>query len=76
MSAGRRSVESGQTPEAVSEALSVCPRTVRKWIKQFKAEGLAGLQERSSRLCLLTFWINGASSTQQQRHRRNDAPAC
>jgi transposase InsO family protein len=42
-------VLSGQTPKAVSEAVGVCPRTVRKWVKRFKAEGLAGLQDRSSR---------------------------
>ncbi len=30
-------------------AVGVCPRTVRKWVKRFRAEGLAGLQDRSSR---------------------------
>ena len=39
----------GQTPKAVSEAVGVCPRTVRKWVERFQAEGLAGLQDRSSR---------------------------
>jgi transposase len=39
----------GQTPKAVSEAVGVCPRTVRKWLERYKAEGLAGLQDRSSR---------------------------
>ncbi len=42
-------VLSGQTPKAVSEAVGVCPRTVKKWVARFKAEGLAGLQDRSSR---------------------------
>src|SRR5947208_4965061 len=42
-------VASGQTPEAVAEAVGVCPRTVRKWVDRYKAEGLAGLQDRSSR---------------------------
>ena len=42
-------VLSGQTPKAVSEAVGVCPRTVDKWVKRFQAEGLAGLQDRSSR---------------------------
>jgi transposase InsO family protein len=40
---------SGQTPEAASEAVGVCPRTGRKWADRFKQEGLAGLQDRSSR---------------------------
>ena len=42
-------VLSGQTTKAVSEAVGVCPRTVRKWVERFEAEGLAGLQDRSSR---------------------------
>ena len=40
---------SGQTPEAASEAAGVCPRTGRKWRDRFDQEGLAGLQDRSSR---------------------------
>ena len=27
-----RQVASGQTPEAVAEAVGICPRTVRKWV--------------------------------------------
>jgi transposase InsO family protein len=42
-------VLSGQTPKAVSEAVGVCPRTVKKWVDRFQAEGPAGLQDRSSR---------------------------
>ena len=44
-----RQVASGQTPEAVAEAVGVCPRTVRKWVDRYRCEGLAGLQDRSSR---------------------------
>lgn len=44
-----RQVESGQTPEAISKAAGVCPRTVRKWVERYRREGLAGLQDRSSR---------------------------
>jgi transposase InsO family protein len=44
-----RQVESRQTPEAVAEAAGVCPRTVRKWVDRYRREGLAGLQDRSSR---------------------------
>jgi transposase InsO family protein len=40
---------SGQTPEAASEAAGVCLRTGRKWRNRFEQEGLAGLQDRSSR---------------------------
>ena len=45
----RRVVEDGQTPAAVSEAVGVCPRTVRKWVTRFRSEGVAGLSDRSSR---------------------------
>jgi transposase InsO family protein len=45
----RRVVEGGQRPEAVGDAVGVCPRTVRKWVARFRAEGIAGLQDRSSR---------------------------
>ena len=39
----------GQTPKAAGQAVGVCPRTVRKWLERSQAEGLAGLQDRSSR---------------------------
>jgi transposase InsO family protein len=45
----RRVVEGGQTPKALGAAVGVCPRTVRKWVQRFRAEGLAGLRDRSSR---------------------------
>jgi transposase InsO family protein len=42
-------VASGQTPKALANAVGVCPRTVRKWVKRHQTEGLAGLADRSSR---------------------------
>jgi transposase InsO family protein len=42
-------VGSGHTPKAVSKAVGVCPRTVHKWVDRYRREGLAGLQDRSSR---------------------------
>jgi transposase InsO family protein len=39
----------GQTPQAAARAAGVCPRTARKWVARFKAEGRAGLADRSSR---------------------------
>ena len=44
-----RMVLGGQPPKAVREAVGVCPRTMAKWVKRFEAEGLPGLQDRSSR---------------------------
>jgi transposase InsO family protein len=45
----RRVVAEGQTPKAVATAFGVCPRTVRKWVGRFRAEGTAGLMDRTSR---------------------------
>jgi transposase InsO family protein len=42
-------VLSGQPPKAVSRAQGVCLKTVNKWVERFEQEGLAGLQDRSSR---------------------------
>ena len=44
-----RQVMSGQTPQAVALAAGVCPRTIRKWLSRYRAEGLAGLQDRAAR---------------------------
>lgn len=45
----RRVAEGGQPPQAVAAAMGVSLRTVRKWVGRFRAEGEAGLQDRSSR---------------------------
>ena len=45
----RRVIAEGLTPKAVSEAVGVSPKTVRKWVTRFEAEGVAGLRDRSSR---------------------------
>ena len=42
-------VASGQAPKAVALAAGVCPRTIRKWVARYRADGAAGLQDRSSR---------------------------
>lgn len=44
-----RRVLAGEPLEAVADAFSVSVRTVVKWVKRFRAEGLAGLEDRSSR---------------------------
>ncbi len=44
-----QSMLSGRTPEAAGRAAGVCPRTARKWLARFRAEGTAGLSDRSSR---------------------------
>ncbi len=44
-----RVLKHGQTPKAVATAFGVCPKTVRKWLARFQAEGPDGLRDRSSR---------------------------
>jgi transposase InsO family protein len=44
-----QTIVSGETPEAAARAAGVCPRTARKWLARFLAEGVEGLQDRSSR---------------------------
>ena len=39
----------GVAPEAAARAAGVSPRTVRKWVARFRAEGTTGLLDRSSR---------------------------
>src|SRR5215203_2614272 len=45
----RAILEGGQTPQAAARAAGVCPRTIREWLDRFRAEGRAGLADRSSR---------------------------
>ena len=44
-----QAVLGGQTPQAAARAAGVCLATARKWIARYRAEGAAGLQDRSSR---------------------------
>jgi len=45
----RRVIEEGQSAGRVAASFGVCVKTVRKWVARFKAEGEAGLRDRSSR---------------------------
>jgi len=45
----RRVLIGGQAPKSVAASFGVCERTVRKWVRRFKAEGEAGLADRTSR---------------------------
>jgi len=44
-----RRVLAGERAKAVAAAMGVCEKTVRKWVKRFRAAGAAGLRDRSSR---------------------------
>jgi transposase InsO family protein len=42
-------LQAGQHQADVAQAMGVSLTTVKKWLRRFRAEGLAGLQDRSSR---------------------------
>lgn len=45
----RSVVDSGLSRAAAARQFNTTPKTVAKWVKRFRAEGLAGLRDRSSR---------------------------
>ena len=45
----RSVMEGGSSKAAAARAFHTTPKTVAKWVARFRAEGLAGLQDRSSR---------------------------
>jgi transposase-like protein len=44
----RRIIEGGQPVRKVAKGFGINERTARKWLARFKAEGLSGLENRSS----------------------------
>ena len=46
----RRVLEDGQPPKAAAATFGVCRKTAAKWTARFRTEGIASLQDRSSRL--------------------------
>jgi transposase len=45
----RRVIEDGQPVREVARGFGISERTARKWLARFRAEGLSGLDNRSSR---------------------------
>jgi transposase len=45
----RRVIEGGLTKAAAALQFNVTAKTVAKWVKRFRAEGVDGLRDRSSR---------------------------
>ena len=41
--------KAGETPRSIASAVGVSPATVHKWLRRFTSEGIAGLNDRSSR---------------------------
>jgi transposase len=60
----------GETPLSISRAVGVSPATIRKWLGRFRAEGLKGLCDRSSRPQRLRTKASCAQKEQIERLRR------
>jgi transposase len=45
----RRVVFDGEAETAIAAAFGTTAKTVKKWVDRYQAEGLAGLEDRSSR---------------------------
>jgi len=45
----RSVVEGGLSQAAAADLFNTTPKTVAKWVKRFRAEGVEGLRDRSSR---------------------------
>lgn len=45
----RSVVEGGLTQAAAADLFNTSPKTVAKWVKRFRVEGVEGLRDRSSR---------------------------
>ena len=41
--------QAGETPRSIASAVGVSAATVRKWLRRHESEGVAGLQDRTSR---------------------------
>lgn len=65
-----RRVLAGESVESAAEAFSVSVRTVVKWVKRFQDQGLAGLQDRSSRPRRLRAVTPDAIATRVEELRR------
>jgi transposase InsO family protein len=67
----RRVLEEGLRPVEAAQAMGVSRRTVYKWLRRFREEGAAGLQNRSSRpQCCPHQTPTGQVSEVIQRRRR------
>lgn len=66
--------QAGESPGAIASATGVSPATVCKWLRRFKAEGPAGLSDRSSRPHRLQTRITPQQLEQVQTLRAERLP--
>ena len=69
---GRR--QAGETPRSIAGAVGVSPATVRKWLRRHESEGMAGLQDWTSRPHRLRTRITSHQIAQVEALRRARQP--
>src|SRR5258708_15853972 len=75
----RSVIEGGLTKAAAAGQFNTTAKTVAKWVERFRAEGVAGLRDRSSRPHSLPSQTAPATCTAieplpRQRHTRSHSP--
>lgn len=66
--------QGGETSRSIAEAVGVSVATVSKWVKRFAVEGVAGLQDRSSRPHRLQTRATDAQKHKVEGLRRSRQP--
>jgi transposase len=66
----RSETDYGLTKTAAARQFNTTPKTVAKWVKRFRAEGVDGLRDRSSRPHSLPGQISLATCSEIERLRR------
>jgi transposase len=67
-------LQAGETPRSIAGAVGVSPATVRKWLRRHESEGVAGLEDRTSRPHRLRTRVTSEQIMQVEALRRNRQP--
>jgi transposase InsO family protein len=67
-------LQAGETPRSIAGAVGVSPATVRKWLRRHEIEGVAGLEDRTSRPHRLRTRVTSEQILQVEALRRNRQP--
>jgi transposase len=66
--------QAGETPRSIASAVGVSPATVGKWLQRFKSDGMAGLEDRTSRPHRLRTQVTPEQRLQIETLRRARQP--
>src|SRR5450631_4406855 len=63
-----RCVEAGLSKAAAARQFNTTPKTVAKWVERFRAGGVDGLRDRSSKPLVRHLFLRRASSAKHRFH--------